>query len=466
MAMSHEGLSWKDATDLGVARPASLPGSRTRWRIKFGIAAFDFVSLLAGYLIANVARFDDPLAAEGATLFALNYGLYMAYALNGGAYDPQIVLDRQRTLARSSIALTQAVATILFVAFFLRHSESMSRLAFAVGAGSGWALLLWSRTMFAHFFAPGFRAKLQATIVILDDMVCQTQEGVQIIDARAAGLDPDSQDPFKLDRIGRFLDGADRVIIACPEERRRRWSNVLKGLNLVGEIMTPEISPLGPLGISRYGHQSTMVVSTGPLSLRGRILKRALDLSVAAAVLLFIAPLLVLVAIAIKLDSRGPVLFVQQRVGRGNRLFNMYKFRSMRTEECDADGSRSTAHADRRITRIGGFIRATSIDELPQILNVLVGHMSLVGPRPHALGSRAEDKLFWEVDERYWHRHACKPGLTGLAQVRGFRGATLRRSDLTDRLQADLEYLSGWTIWRDISILFATIRVVIHPRAF
>ena len=117
-------------------------------------------------------------------------------------------------------------------------------------------------------------------------------------------------------------------------------------------------------------------------------------------------------------------------------------------------------------TRVGRWIRATSIDELPQLANVVVGDMSLVGPRPHALGSQAGAKLFWEVDDRYWQRHSLKPGLTGLAQVRGFRGATGEENDLTSRLQSDLEYLEGWTIWRDLAILFATLRVLVHRNAY
>jgi len=144
----------------------------------------------------------------------------------------------------------------------------------------------------------------------------------------------------------------------------------------------------------------------------------------------------------------------------------MYKFRSMRNDLTDLRGDRSASRDDDRITRVGHFIRRTSLDELPQVLNVLLGSMSLVGPRPHALGSLAGDALFWEVDERYWHRHALKPGITGLAQVRGFRGATHRRSDLTQRLQSDLEYMAGWSIWRDAAILLSTIRVVIHSNAY
>jgi lipopolysaccharide/colanic/teichoic acid biosynthesis glycosyltransferase len=138
----------------------------------------------------------------------------------------------------------------------------------------------------------------------------------------------------------------------------------------------------------------------------------------------------------------------------------------MRADLCDANGNQSTQRDDDRITRVGRIIRATSMDELPQLLNVLRGDMSLVGPRPHALGSLAGSKLFWEVDQRYWHRHACKPGITGLAQVRGFRGATHESKDLSNRLHADLEYLAGWSIWRDVAILFRTFRVLVHKNAY
>jgi lipopolysaccharide/colanic/teichoic acid biosynthesis glycosyltransferase len=186
----------------------------------------------------------------------------------------------------------------------------------------------------------------------------------------------------------------------------------------------------------------------------------------AVPALIVLLPVFVLTAALIKLDSRGPVFFRQQRVGRGNALFEVYKFRSMHTDRGDAAGSVSASRDDDRITRVGRFIRATSVDELPQLLNVLFGSMSIVGPRPHALGSLAGQQLFWEVDERYWHRHALKPGITGLAQVRGFRGATHRRDDLTRRLQADLEYIVGWSVWRDFAILVSTARVVVHKNAF
>jgi lipopolysaccharide/colanic/teichoic acid biosynthesis glycosyltransferase len=138
----------------------------------------------------------------------------------------------------------------------------------------------------------------------------------------------------------------------------------------------------------------------------------------------------------------------------------------MRVDCIDLHGQVSTARNDPRVTAVGNFIRRTSLDELPQLFNVLRGEMSIVGPRPHALASTAEDLLFWQIDGRYFHRHAAKPGLTGLAQVRGFRGATLNRLDLTNRLTSDLEYLSGWTLWRDVKIIINTFRVLVHGNAF
>jgi lipopolysaccharide/colanic/teichoic acid biosynthesis glycosyltransferase len=207
-------------------------------------------------------------------------------------------------------------------------------------------------------------------------------------------------------------------------------------------------------------------VSVGPLNMSSRALKRGLDLALAITLLVAFAPMMAIVAFAVWLESDGPIFFMQSRLGRGNRLFMMYKFRSMRIDLCDADGRQSTSRDDIRVTRVGRFIRATSIDELPQFLNVLRGDMSFVGPRPHALGSLVGDKLFWEVDQRYWHRHTTKPGITGLAQIQGFRGATMMQEDLLKRVQADLDYLNGWTIWRDIAILCATLRVIVHKNAF
>jgi lipopolysaccharide/colanic/teichoic acid biosynthesis glycosyltransferase len=254
--------------------------------------------------------------------------------------------------------------------------------------------------------------------------------------------------------------------VACPPERRALWAHVLKVSAADVEILVPDLTPFGAIAMRDFNGQTTLVVSSQPLNLRDRIFKRALDLAIAIPVLVLVMPLMLLIAIAIKIESPGAILFKQQRVGKTNRLFSLLKFRSMRVEHADVTGVRSASRHDDRITRVGKLIRCTSLDELPQLFNVIAGDMSIVGPRPHALGSTAEDELFWHIDSRYFHRHIVKPGITGLAQIRGYRGATDKRDDLTSRLQSDLEYLSGWTIWRDLKIVVATFGVLAHRNAF
>jgi lipopolysaccharide/colanic/teichoic acid biosynthesis glycosyltransferase len=240
----------------------------------------------------------------------------------------------------------------------------------------------------------------------------------------------------------------------------------LRGSDVGGEIILDRNLLQGAIAIGQCGEEDTLILSHGPLSLANRIQKRTFDLAVTIPLIFLLAPLFAVVAVLIKLESSGPVFFRQVRVGQGNRQFRIFKFRSMRVEVSDENGSRSTERDDDRITVVGAFIRRTSIDELPQLFNVVRGDMSLVGPRPHALGSLAGSSLFWEVTDRYWLRHALKPGMTGLAQIRGFRGSTDRPEDLTQRLRCDLEYLSSWSIWNDIFICLKTAGVLVHKNAY
>jgi len=282
------------------------------------------------------------------------------------------------------------------------------------------------------------------------------------------GLSPALDDPHALDHFARCVRNMDQVIVSCPPERRAAWAKVLKGSGVHGEVLSESMREIGALGVIRRDEidSTTLLVSAGPLGLRARATKRLLDIAASLAALTVALPILAVAAAAIKLEDGGPILFRQRRIGRRNQLFSIYKLRTMKVERSDGDGNRSASKSDDRVTRIGRFLRRTSIDELPQLFNVLKGDMSLVGPRPHAIGSLAGEKLFWEVDQRYWQRHSLRPGLTGLAQIRGFRGATDREVDLTSRLQSDLEYINGWTIWRDVRILFATTTVLLHDRAF
>jgi polysaccharide biosynthesis protein PslA len=187
-------------------------------------------------------------------------------------------------------------------------------------------------------------------------------------------------------------------------------------------------------------------------------LKRCLDIAVSLSALIVLAPLLLLVALIIRLESRGPVLFKQARWGQGCKPIRVYKFRSMYTDRCDPSGVNQTVKDDPRITRMGRIIRRTNIDELPQLLNVLRGEMSLVGPRCHAIGMLAAGVPYEDLVRQYHRRHLLKPGITGLAQMRGLRGPTDRPSKARARIACDLYYVENFSIWLDLKIIIGTIR--------
>lgn len=185
--------------------------------------------------------------------------------------------------------------------------------------------------------------------------------------------------------------------------------------------------------------------------------KRAFDIAFAATMLLVLAPLFLVLILAVKLDSPGPAFFSQVRWGKDGKKIRIYKFRSMRIDACDPTGVAQTVHGDPRITRLGAFLRKTNIDELPQFYNVLKGDMSLIGPRCHAIGMRAAGKLYEELVPQYHHRHSVRPGLTGLAQVRGWRGPTDKADSARARIAADLHYIDNYSLALDVKIFIATI---------
>jgi exopolysaccharide biosynthesis polyprenyl glycosylphosphotransferase len=186
--------------------------------------------------------------------------------------------------------------------------------------------------------------------------------------------------------------------------------------------------------------------------------KRVFDIVVAAVALLFFMPLLIAIAIAIKFTSPGPVLFCQNRYGHGNRFFRIYKFRTMRTDACDARGVRQAVQGDSRITPIGRFLRKSSLDEIPQLINVIKGDMSLVGPRPHVPGMLAAQLPYEDLVPYYFQRHSARPGITGLAQVSGCRGSTVEPNRAISRIDYDLDYIEKWSLRMDIMIIVRTIR--------
>lgn len=215
---------------------------------------------------------------------------------------------------------------------------------------------------------------------------------------------------------------------------------------------------------------STTVLLRQPLAQRRTkaaafALKRCFDVVVSGLLLILLSPVMLAVAAAVKLTSAGPVFFGQRRWGRGNAPFRLYKFRSMYVELQDKSGIAHTVKNDPRVTPVGRFIRKYSLDELPQLINVLKGDMSLVGPRAHVLGMHAVGVRYEDLVPEYFARHVVRPGMTGLAQVRGFRGEVSDEAHARGRVACDLEYIRTFSIWQDIKIMILTIPAVLFGYA-
>lgn len=221
------------------------------------------------------------------------------------------------------------------------------------------------------------------------------------------------------------------------------------------------------LPMQSIGAMPFMVLQRRPLDERQRFYKRIFDILVSLSGLIILLPLFLFVMIAIKLDSSGPIFFRQPRRGFNNRQFLVFKFRSMYRRQTDIHSLRQTSRDDPRVTRVGKWLRKLSIDELPQLLNVLRGDMSIVGPRPHALQTRVNGELLDDVIGEYGLRYQVKPGITGLAQINGARGELVTRDDVKRRVEYDLEYIQHWSLWTDLKIILLTVRrEIISNHAF
>lgn len=451
---------------VGLQLPLAPSLERRRLQIYLILLLTDGLAIFGGFAFAAFLYFGHWTAQVALLEAQLILPLFWTIAIAQGAYSAGAALDVRIGATRVAVAMIGAAAIVVSLAYFLRATEQTSRVISALGTAGTIFVMIVMRDQLVRVVRRRIGATGMNLLVILDGGHAVDVPHSHVLDARQHGIVPSPDDPHALNRLALVLHNMDRVVVSCSPERRRDWALVLKGVNIQAEIVDDEVVTLGAIGARRTPEYGSLVIAIGPLGLRNRILKRGFDVAIAGMALIALAPLLIVIAIAIKLEDGGPVLFLQRRLGRGNRFFRIVKFRSMHREKQDGAGDRSTQRDDGRITRVGRLIRATSIDELPQLINVLRGEMSLVGPRPHALGSQAGDKLFWEIDQRYWQRHTLKPGITGLAQVRGLRGATELESDLVQRLQSDLEYLDGWTIWRDIAILAATLRVLVHEKAY
>lgn len=439
---------------------------QTRAKLGFALCAVDIICIIGAFIFASIARLGIIDTMQMTNVLAVSIPVYLAIAFNSRAYGTTVLGSFWTSYTRAATSFLLAMGAVILTAFFLKASTEFSRLVFALGTIFSLIFLFAGRWLMAQIAKRVLGNNPMAEIIIQDGLSLDNVGDSPLIDAAAQQLEPDLTDPVIVQRLGLLTNNMDRIIIHCVPEKRQAWALMLKALDINAEIIIPELDNLAPIALNRRDGHIALAISQGPLKWNERFTKRMFDLVfVTVAIPLLALPMLIF-AVLIKLESPGPILFRQKRIGLGNRSFNILKFRSMRSDACDANGDRSTGRDDKRITRLGSFIRRTSIDELPQLFNVLAGDMSIVGPRPHAIGSRAENLLFWDIDSRYWHRHTIKPGLTGLAQIRGFRGATERRQDLEDRLQSDLDYRANWSLWGDLKIVLMTFRVLVHRNAY
>jgi Undecaprenyl-phosphate glucose phosphotransferase len=257
------------------------------------------------------------------------------------------------------------------------------------------------------------------------------------------------------------IHAIDTVIVALPSTSEHLLVGTLNKLSLVPvdvKLCPGEFAMrLGTLQASHIGGHTFLNVIDRPLRDWRWIAKSVEDRILAALIVLLISPVMIAIALLIKLDSPGPVLFRQKRYGFNNQLIEVLKFRTMHQQMSDANGERLTQRNDPRVTRIGAFLRRTSLDELPQFLNVLRGDMSIVGPRPHALSAKAGALLYQEAVKYYDARHRMKPGITGWAQVNGWRGETDTLEQIRKRVEHDLYYIEHWSIALDLQIIARTV---------
>lgn len=453
--------------DLGTAKP---PGRWTaltsRMVLYLTSLVLDTLAVVGALYLAVWIKPFYWLPGDSLTVLATTVPLFVMFEISREAQSVSSFNDFYLGLQRAITALAAAFLVVIMLIFLTQLGDSVSRPGLVTFFAAACGLLFVSRLVVAQTVRVFVGPNLVSTLLLIDGSSIETEPGATVVDVGKAGLWPDLTKPDRIAKLSEMSKGFDRIVVSCNDDHRYAWQIFLQGSDVGGELVVGAERSLGAVGIGRCSGRDTLVMSRGPLSLANRVQKRALDLALGIPLLIALTPLMVAVAIAIAIESEGPVLFRQIRIGEGNRHFRIFKFRSMLTARTDSAGAQSASRNDARVSRVGRFIRRTSIDELPQLLNVIAGDMSLVGPRPHPLGSLAENQLFWDINQHYWQRHSLRPGITGLAQIRGFRGATDNIADLENRLRCDLEYLSNWSLWLDVRIMLATFRVLVHDKAY
>lgn len=444
--------------------------ARSKKGMRFRLSIFAiFVDAFLIYLslaVASAIHISDGASDYANSIFLILFPLYILFFLSTPHYRNPDVPFQTQDVRGAVTSFSLAVGSLLIAMFFMKIGADYSRIVIALGYTFCVLSIFVSRKILSLMSKRILGTNQFEIVHVYDDALPAALPHVELISAGSLGLSANPTNPTLVRALGELVREKDGIVLYCSPETRSQWAFVLKCLDVPSEIVVPELVDISPLGIGKRSDYITLLVNSGGLTWNERLIKRMLDLAITIVLILVLLPVLLAIALAVKLDSPGPAFFRQERIGLSNRKFWMLKFRSMRTDMQDVNATVLTTRDDPRVTRLGRILRATSIDELPQLFNVLIGDMSLVGPRPHAEQARAGQRLYWEVEDTYWHRHVVKPGITGLAQVRGHRGNTFQEDDLRRRLSSDLEYIENWSIARDLQILLRTLFTVVHRNAF
>ncbi|HOV04809.1 MAG TPA: undecaprenyl-phosphate glucose phosphotransferase [Kaistiaceae bacterium] len=418
-------------------------------------------------------------------------GLYMALLLAAPATTVLLLqalnayrVNQFRSIARQSAriaaAWTGVFGLVLTTLFFLKAGAEVSRLWLGVWYVAGLAALVGARVGLyglVRGWTQAGRLQQRAAIVgggeaaekLIADLEASNEHDIRICGVFDDRGDERSSDMIggypKLGNVDDLVEFArhtriDLLIVTIPMTAEARVLQMLKKLwVLPADIrMSAHTNKLRlhRRAYSYIGNVPFLDVFDRPIADWDVIVKAVFDRVVGAAMLVAFAPVMAAVALAVKLESKGPVFFKQRRHGFNNELIAVYKFRSMYTDRCDTNAAKLVTKDDPRVTRVGKFIRKTSLDELPQLFNVVKGELSLVGPRPHATQAKADNQLYKDVVDGYYARHKVKPGITGWAQINGWRGETDTADKIQGRVEHDLYYIENWSILFDLYILVMT----------
>ena len=450
--------------------------------VAFLDAILIFGSGLLVFFIYVDARETDVLPGYVVALTMLTYLVAQAFYV-AGLYDFSAIRSPAQQLGKIIAIFLVVIFVLVTAAFFLKISEDFSRvwlLATSVSAivmvfiGRGATvrvlrmlakrgyltrnILIYGATTEIQRVLEHFRRADEPWNVVSG--IFDDRRSEAVTELNGVVVRGDLQDLISHARMKRV----EEIIVALPwASLHGRIQEIFQELSVLpaNVRLCPDHTVMGILSRSidyRYGLPLIGVLDK-PMSGWHAVVKRAFDFCVSGAMLLLLSPLMGAIMIGIKLDSHGPVFFRQRRYGFNNELIEVWKYRTMKADQQDADAERLATPDDPRVTRFGSLLRKTSLDELPQLYNVVAGSMSLVGPRPHALKAKAGGELYEHVVGEYAKRHRVKPGITGWAQVNGWRGETDTEEKIIKRVEHDLYYIDNWSIWLDIRILLRTLGV-------